>query len=259
MPLLGVNIDHVATLRQARYRSADPAPAAEPDPLLAAHEAILGGADIITLHLREDRRHIQDRDLELIQRTIPRRINLEMGATPDMVRLALTTRPHMVTLVPEGRQEVTTEGGLDAAGMLGWLIEELKRLADAGITTSAFIDADSRQVEAAKHAGFDMCEVHTGPYAEEFARSGGNILSGALAAELEEVAVAGGAIRAAGMRFNAGHGLNYANVARIACLPGLAELHIGHAIVSRALFTGLRSAVAEMRRLITEARPPAGA
>jgi pyridoxine 5-phosphate synthase len=257
MVLLGVNIDHIATLRQARYPGAEGPEGlqgpGEPDPLRAAFEAELGGADIITVHLREDRRHIQDRDLELILKTARLRVNLEMAATPEMIRVASTLRPHMVTLVPEGRAEVTTEGGLDVHGRLGSLVDSLKRLADAGTATSAFIDADNRQVEAAKTAGFDMCEVHTGPYAREFARRGGNFLNGALLAELEQVAVAGGEIRAAGMRFNAGHGLNYANVSKIAPLPGLSELHIGHAIVSRAVFTGLRRSVREMRGLITEA------
>jgi pyridoxine 5-phosphate synthase len=251
MILLGVNIDHVATLRQARYTQSDLT--GEPDPVSAAHEAALGGADVITVHLREDRRHIQDRDLELTLKTSPLRVNLEMAATPEMIRLATTLRPHMVTLVPEARQEVTTEGGLDVHGAVGWMVEEVKRMADEGIRTSAFIDADVRQVEAANAAGFDMCEVHTGPYAEEFARQGGNMLSTTLTAELEEVAVAGGEIRAAGMRFNAGHGLNYQNVSRIAAIPGISELHIGHSIVSRAVFTGLREAVREMKRLMTEA------
>jgi pyridoxine 5-phosphate synthase len=256
MILLGVNIDHVATIRQARYVSADVL--GEPDPVRAAHEAELGGADIITVHLREDRRHIQDRDLELILKTTPLRVNLEMAATPEMVKLAVRLRPHMVTLVPEGRQEVTTEGGLDVHSALGWLVEETKRMSDAGLRASAFIDADARQVEAANAAGFDMCEVHTGPYAEEFARSRGSVLSTPLMAELEEVAVAGGEIRAAGMRFNAGHGLNYQNVSRIAAIPGISELHIGHAIVSRAVFVGMREAVREMKRLMCEAHGATG-
>src|SRR4051812_26839481 len=183
MILLGVNIDHVATLRQARYKGAPRG--AEPDPVAAAHEAALGGADIITVHLREDRRHIQDRDLELILKTTPLRVNLEMAATPEMMRLASAVKPHMVTLVPEARQEVTTEGGLDVHSAVGWLVEEVKRLTDLGVSTSAFIDADVRQVESANAAGFDMCEVHTGPYAAESARSGGNTLSTGLMAEIE--------------------------------------------------------------------------
>jgi pyridoxine 5-phosphate synthase len=251
MILLGVNIDHVATLRQARYKRGERG--GEPDPVAAAHEAALGGADIITVHLREDRRHIQDRDLELILKTTPLRVNLEMAATPAMMKIALAAKPHMVTLVPEARQEVTTEGGLDVHGSMGWMVDEVKRLSDGGIHVSAFIDAETQQVESASAAGFDMCEVHTGPYAEEAGRSGGDLLSAGLTAELEEVAVVGGEIRAAGMRFNAGHGLNYANVSRIAAIPGLSELHIGHAIVSRAVFAGLREAVREMKRLMVEA------
>jgi pyridoxine 5-phosphate synthase len=254
---LGVNIDHVATIRQARYRGQVGGlgeAGSEPDPVLAAHEAELGGADIITVHLREDRRHVQDRDLELILKTASVRVNLEMAPTPEMVTIALALRPHMVTLVPEARQEVTTEGGLDVAKAGAALRIDVKRLADGGIRTSAFVGADLRQVEASRAAGFDMCEVHTGPYAGEFARAGGSFLDAGLTARLEEVALAGGEIRGQGMRFNAGHGLNYTNVARIASLPGLSELHIGHSIVSRAVFMGLREAVAEMKRLIHGAR-----
>jgi pyridoxine 5-phosphate synthase len=249
---LGVNIDHIATLRQARYREDIGVPLAEPDPVLAAHEAELGGADIITVHLREDRRHIQDRDLELLRRTCRARINLEMAATDAMVETATERRVHMVTLVPEGRQEITTEGGLDVAGQRKKLAEIVKRLRGADIMVSAFIDAEQPQVEAAAAAGFQMCEIHTGPYAHAFARYGGDLRHAPLAAELGEIAMASGAIRAAGMRFNAGHALNYFNVARIAALPGISELHIGHAIVSRAVFSGLRVAVREMKRLMLE-------
>lgn len=253
MVLLGVNIDHVATLRQARYRGL---PGGEPDPVQAAFEAVVGGADILTVHLREDRRHVQDRDLELIQKVSPVRVNLEMAATPAMVKLAAAAKPHMVTLVPEARQEVTTEGGLDVRGNLERIRADVATLKGAGIAVSAFIDTDLRQVEASKAAGFDVCEIHTGPYAEQFAKRGGSPLSAELNAELEEVAMAGGEVRGKGMRFNAGHGLNYANVSRIAALPGVSELHIGHSIVSRAVFVGLREAVREMKRLIVEAHPP---
>jgi pyridoxine 5-phosphate synthase len=256
MVFLGVNIDHVATLRQARYKGADIA--AEPDPVLAAHEAALGGADIITVHLREDRRHVQDRDLELILKTTPLRVNLEMAATAEMFAIAAKLKPQMVTLVPEARREVTTEGGLDVAGKAAALGAEVKRLTESGIAVSAFIDADTRQIEASRAAGFTMCEIHTGPYAIAFARHTGRVSNTGLMAELEGVAVAGGEILAAGMRFNAGHGLNYQNVSRIAALPGVAELHIGHSIVSRAVFTGLREAVREMKRLIVEAHASAG-
>jgi pyridoxine 5-phosphate synthase len=277
---LGVNIDHVATLRQARYRggggrAGDGGEGAgrvgrssggvgggrspgEPDPVLAALEAEVGGADIITVHLREDRRHIQDRDLEILLRTVRVKINLEMAATEEMVGIAGVHRPHMVTLVPEGREEVTTEGGLDVRSQSGRLKEVVKRLRGAGIEVSAFIDAELPQVEAAHAAGFSTCEVHTGPYAQEFARSGGNVRDTALGAELGRVAVAGGSITAEGMRFNAGHALSYHNVARIAGLPGISELHIGHAIVSRAVAVGMREAVKQMKQIIHRAHLSGG-
>jgi pyridoxine 5-phosphate synthase len=254
---LGVNIDHVATLRQARYRRGlegakvdESRSPGEPDPVHAAYEAEIGGADIITVHLREDRRHMQDRDLEVLMRTVRVKINLEMAATDEMLRIAAANRPHMVTLVPEGRQEVTTEGGLDVLGQSARMKDVVKRLRGEGIEVSAFIDADLPQVEAAHQAGFAMCEVHTGPYASEFTRSGGNVRAAALGAELGRIAVAGGAITADGMRFNAGHALNYHNVERIAGLPGISELHIGHAIVSRAVMVGMREAVRQMKQLI---------
>ncbi len=252
MIALGVNIDHVATLRQARYRG----PAAgdgEPDPVLAAHEAALGGADGITVHLREDRRHMQDRDLALLRQLVRIRLSLEMAATDEMVDIACRTQPHTSMLVPEGRQEVTTEGGLDVAGQSAHLKGVVGRLKGAGIIVSAFIDADPRQIDAAARSGFDVCEVHTGPYAAAFARCGGDRRRAELTAELERVADAGRRIRAAGMRFNAGHALNYHNVERIAALPGIEELHIGHAIVSRAVLVGLRQAVREMKALMTAA------
>jgi pyridoxine 5-phosphate synthase len=248
---LGVNIDHVATVRQARRGD-------EPDPVRAAHEAELGGADGITVHLREDRRHIQDRDVELLRKLVKVKFNLEMAATREMVDLACRVRPHTAMLVPEGRQEVTTEGGLDVAGQRGPLKDAVARLRDAGVFVSAFIDADLRQVEAAAAAGFHVCEVHTGPYAHVFADRGGDMLDPSLSAELEQVAVAGAEILAHGMRFNAGHALNYHNVFRIAGLPGVSELHIGHAIVSRAVYTGLREAVRQMKALLVQAHAPVG-
>jgi pyridoxine 5-phosphate synthase len=249
---LGVNIDHIATLRQARYRD-DPGTSLAELRLVGGDDRIgLGGADIITVHLREDRRHIQDRDLELLKRTVRARLNLEMAATDAMVEIAIKHRVHMVTLVPEGRQEVTTEGGLDVASQARRLTEVVKRLKGGGVMVSAFIDAEQPQVEAAASAGFNMCEIHTGPYAHAFAKHGGDMRCPQLAAELGEIAMASGAVRAAGMRFNAGHALNYLNVARVAGLPGISELHIGHAIVSRAVFTGLREAVREMKELMLE-------
>ncbi len=251
MALLGVNIDHVATIRQARYRGSDVL--GEPDPLRAAHEAELGGAEIITIHLREDRRHINDRDLKRLREGTVARLNLEMGATDEMIGIALATLPQMCTLVPEGRLEVTTEGGLDVAGQTARLKESVKHLKGAGMCVSAFIDADAKQVDASKAAGFDACEVHTGPYASAFAHAGGDLSLGTLGAELRKLADAGHRIRAAGMRFHAGHALNYQNLRLVAGpegLPGIAELHIGHAIVSRAVFTGLRDAVREMKALM---------
>jgi pyridoxine 5-phosphate synthase len=231
---LSVNIDHVATVRQARRTY-------EPSPVWAAAEAELGGADGITVHLREDRRHIQDRDVELLRETCHVRLNLEMGATEEMVAIACRVRPRLAMLVPEGRQEVTTEGGLDVAGQVGRLTEVVRRLRDHGIVVSAFIDAEAAQIDAAARAGFSVCEIHTGPFAAAF-HDGGDAV-----AETRRVAEAGERIRAAGMKFNAGHALNYVNVHAIAALPGVSELHIGHAIVSRAIFVGLRAAVREMK------------
>jgi pyridoxine 5-phosphate synthase len=240
---LGVNIDHVATVRQARR-------GVEPDPVRAAHEAELGGADGITAHLREDRRHVQDHDLRRLRDTINVRLNLEMAATDAMVDFARELKPHTAMLVPEGRQEVTTEGGLDVAGQLEELKGVVARLKDAGLIVSAFIDPTLPQVEAAHAAGFDVCEVHTGPYAHAWSKCGGDFRRPELASALEDVALAGGQIAARGMRFNAGHALNYHNVGHIAALPGVEELHIGHAIVSRAIYTGFREAVAEMKGLM---------
>lgn len=240
MPELSVNIDHVATVRQARRGD-------EPDPVRAAHEAELGGADGITIHLREDRRHVQDRDVELLRALVKVRFNFEMAATDAMVAMACKINPHSAMLVPEGRQEVTTEGGLDVAGQLPRLKEIVARLRAGGMVVSAFIDAEPRQVDAAKAAGFDVCEVHTGPYAAECAKVGGDQTRPGLARELERVRDAGALILGAGMRFNAGHALNYHNVGPIAGLPGVKELHIGHAIVSRAVYVGLRQAVREMK------------
>ena len=253
--LLGVNIDHVASVRQARYRSSAPGHAAthdhgEPDPVRAAHEAELGGADGITVHLREDRRHIQDRDVELVRRLVRIKLNLEMAATDEMVAIACRIRPHTAMLVPEGRQEVTTEGGLDVVRNLPRLKEVVARLRSAGLIVSAFIDTDEAQIAAAIEAGFDVCEIHTGPYAHAFSACGGDFRREELAAELDNVAAAGRRVRGAGLRFNAGHALNYHNVGPIAALPGIAELHIGHAIVSRAVFTGLRQAVRDMKDLM---------
>jgi len=244
---LGVNIDHVATVRQARRTY-------EPDPVWAAVEAHLGGADGITVHLREDRRHIQDEDVRRLRELTHIKLNLEMAATDEMVRIACAVKPEMAMLVPEGRMEVTTEGGLDVAGQEKRLKEAVAKLAGAGIVTSVFIDAEIAQVEAAARIGARVCEIHTGPYAHAFHAKGRDAESAPVLAEIEKVRRAGEAVRGLGMRFNAGHALNYANVEPIAALPGLRELHIGHAIVSRAVFVGMREAVREMKALMTTAR-----
>jgi len=249
---LGVNVDHVATIRQARRTY-------EPDPVWAAVEAHLGGADGITVHLREDRRHIQDEDVRRLRELTHIKLNLEMAATDEMVEIACRLRPEMAMLVPEGRHEITTEGGLDVHGQRARLREVVARLAGAGIVTSVFIDAEREQVEAAAEVGARVCEIHTGPYAEAFFTGGRDAESGPVLAELERIARAGAWIRDCGLRFNAGHALNYVNVQPVAALAGVRELHIGHAIVSRAVFTGMREAVREMKRLIREgARPGAG-
>ncbi|MFZ9314566.1 MAG: pyridoxine 5'-phosphate synthase [Burkholderiaceae bacterium] len=243
---LGVNIDHVATLRQAR-RSYDP------DPIWAAVEAHLGGADGITVHLREDRRHIQDEDVRRLRDHTQIKLNLEMAATTEMVDIAVRLKPEMAMLVPEGRQEITTEGGLDLVGQKAALQGPIDRLRDAGISVSAFIDADITQIEMAYALGVQVCEVHTGPYAEVFYAKGRDAEQPAVLAELEKIRQAGREIRARGMRFNAGHALNYFNVQPVAAIAGVRELHIGHAIVSRAVFVGMREAVREMKRLMREA------
>ena len=243
---LGVNIDHVATLRQARRTY-------EPDPVWAAVEAHLGGADGITVHLREDRRHIHDDDVRRLRDLVHIKLNLEMAATEEMTGIACALKPEMAMLVPEGRHEITTEGGLDVAGQEAKLAAVVARLADAGIVTSVFIDAELAQVEAAARIGARVCEVHTGPYAHAFHAKGRDPESAAVVAELDRIRAAGSAIRALGMRFNAGHALNYFNVQPVAALPGVRELHIGHAIVSRAVFIGLREAVRQMKSLLREA------
>jgi len=240
---LCVNIDHVATVRQARRTW-------EPDPVWAAVEAHLGGADGITVHLREDRRHIQDRDVERIHELTHIRLNLEMAATDEMVEIARRIRPHTAMLVPEGRNEVTTEGGLDVAGQMARLRDVVSRLRDGGMIVSAFIDPDLRQVEAAAQCGLAVCEVHTGPYAHAFHDFGRDESHPRIRAELRKITEAGERILSAGMRFNAGHALNYYNVEPIAAIHGVRELHIGHAIVSRAVFVGMREAVREMKRLM---------
>ena len=236
MAELGVNIDHVATLRQARRTY-------EPDPVWAAALAELGGADGITLHLREDRRHIQDRDLEILRQTVQVKLNLEMAVTDAMVEIACRVRPNQATLVPEGRQEITTEGGLPVAGQEAKVAAAVKRLNAVGITVSLFIDPKPEEVEASARVGAHAVEFHTGEYAN--APDGHE-----RDRQFMRVAEAARVAQAKGLTVNAGHGLNYVNVRRIAQIPGMTELNIGHSIVSRAIFVGLRKAVREMVRLI---------
>jgi len=243
---LGVNVDHVATVRQARRTY-------EPDPVWAAVEAHLGGADGITVHLREDRRHVQDEDVRRLRELTHIKLNLEMAATDEMVGIAGRIKPEMAMLVPEGRHEVTTEGGLDVVSQEKSLKKAVQQLSAAGIVVSVFIDAELPQVEAAKRIGASVCEVHTGPYAHAFHSKGRDAESPAVVSELKKIQAAGEAIRALGMRFNAGHALNYFNVQPVARLPGVRELHIGHAIVSRSVFVGMREAVREMKSLMRQA------
>ncbi|MEE2907034.1 MAG: pyridoxine 5'-phosphate synthase [Planctomycetota bacterium] len=246
MPDLCVNIDHVATVRQARRTW-------EPDPAWAAVEAQLGGAAGVTFHLREDRRHMQDADLKRLKDVVTVRLNMEMAATDEMAGIAIDLQPQMAMLVPEGRQEVTTEGGLDVLGRQAELAPILDRLRAAGIPISAFIDAIPEQIHAAADCGFNVCEIHTGPYAETFHQHSRNAQHPLVMAELEKIQACCQEVIAGGMTCNAGHGLNYANVGAIAAIPGLAELHIGHSIVSRAIFVGIREATWEMRRCMAAA------
>jgi pyridoxine 5-phosphate synthase len=233
---LGVNIDHVATIRQARGGK-------EPDPVAAAVIAELAGADVITIHLREDRRHIQDRDLKLLRQTVQTRLNLEMAATPEMVKIALSVKPYMCTLVPEKRQELTTEGGLDARLHLEAIKEVVDKLQDGGLLVSLFIDPDPDQVKSVDKIGADYIEIHTGAFAEAkgWKREG------------EELAKIGNAVKLAaklGLGVNAGHGLNYTNIRKIATVGGIEEYNIGHSIISRAVLVGLDRAVRDMVDLI---------
>jgi pyridoxine 5-phosphate synthase len=239
---LGVNIDHVATLRQARGGQ-------EPDPVSAAVLAELGGADGITVHLREDRRHIQDRDVRLLRETVATRLNLEAAVSPEILAIALEIRPEQITFVPERRREVTTEGGLDVLTHRKRVGEAVARCRDAGLSVSLFIDPDTAQVEAAAALGAQAVELHTGRYAE--AKD-----PGSRAAELEALARAGGAAVDRGLSLHAGHGLNYQNTGEIARLPRMAELNIGHSIVSRAVLVGLERSVSEMREVIMMALNP---
>ncbi len=237
---LGVNIDHVATLRQARGTR-------YPDPVQAAIEAEQAGADSITVHLREDRRHIQDRDVALLSDILQTKMNLEMAVTDEMLAIAEHYRPADCCLVPERREELTTEGGLDVVGQQSKMHDACQRLAEAGITVSLFIDPDKKQIDASLACGAPVVELHTGAYAEATSQ----------AEAMQELKIIRQAVEYAhkqGLQVNAGHGLNYHNVQPIAAIRGLVELNIGHAIIGRSVFTGLQAAVREMKQLMLEAR-----
>lgn len=237
---LGVNIDHVATVRQARRTY-------EPDPVWAATLAELGGADSITVHLREDRRHIQDRDVRLLRQTVSIKLNLEMACSTDILAIACEVRPEQATLVPERREEVTTEGGLDVLAARAKAARVIEALREAGIQISLFLDPDPAQIEVAAELGVQAVELHTGTYA---------LAKGpAQHRELAKLIAAGTQIRQAGMALHAGHGLNYHNVRAIAAIPEMHELNIGHAIVSRAVMVGMERAVREMKSLLDQRGP----
>ncbi|MGO4998050.1 pyridoxine 5'-phosphate synthase [Oceanisphaera sp. W20_SRM_FM3] len=237
---LGVNIDHIATLRNARGTN-------YPDPVYAATLAELAGADGITVHLREDRRHIIDRDVEILSDTIQTRMNLEMAVTEEMLDIACRIKPAFVCLVPEKREEVTTEGGLDVAGQLDKMTAAVKRLSGAGIKVSLFIDAERNQIDAAVATGAPFIEIHTGHYANAASEA-------ERGAELKRIAASAAYASDMGLKVNAGHGLHYHNVKPIAAIPEMYELNIGHAIIARAAFEGLDKAIRDMKRLMQEAR-----
>ncbi len=239
MAYLGVNIDHVATIRQARRTF-------EPDPVTAAALAILGGADVITIHLREDRRHILDRDLRILRETVPSGLNLELACEPEIVKIACEVKPDEATLVPERRQEVTTEGGLDVVGDPERVRAAIEALQAEGIMVSLFIDPDLAQIEKSAELGADAVELHTGTYA---------LAKGvAQQQELQRLVESGRKTRQLGMKLHAGHGLNYWNVQAVARIDAMGELNIGHSIIARAVFTGLKDAVVDMKRLIVDAQ-----
>lgn len=239
---LGVNVDHVATVRQARRTY-------EPDPIIAAALAEQGGADGITFHLREDRRHIQDRDVEMLMRSVTVKTNFELACADEVLEIACRLRPNWALLVPEKREEVTTEGGLNVAGDRERVARATAQLRDAGIRISLFLDPERDQIRAAAELGVDAVELHTGPYA--LARGSAQVH------ELERLRSAAQCVSSAGMRVHAGHGLNYTNVRPVAAIHSMVELNIGHAIVSRAVYVGMRDAVAEMRRILDLVSPGA--
>lgn len=241
LPALGVNIDHVATVRQARQTF-------EPDPVWAASEAQLGGADVITFHLREDRRHINDRDAHLLKQTVAIKLNMEMSVEPDIVKIAVGLKPEQCTLVPERRQEVTTEGGLDVLGQRDRVAKAVKALKRAGCTCSAFIEPIPDQIRVSAEVGFDTVELWSGGYANAKTDHERNERLQALK---EGIIVA----QEAGLNVNVGHGLTYYNVATVAALPGLQEFHIGHSIIARAMFVGVREATRQMKELLLRHAP----
>jgi len=235
--LLGVNIDHIATIRQARK-------GVEPDPVMAATLAILGGADGITVHLREDRRHIQDRDLKLLKELVPVELNLEMAATKEMIGIATKIKPDLVTLVPEKRQELTTEGGLDVKSQEKNISDAIKKIHNAGIPVSLFINPNRADIDRSKQIGTDMVEIHTGMYADAKGKK-----------QKEELIRVINAVRHAlniGLVVNAGHGLNYFNVLKIASIQGIRGLYIGHSIISRAVLVGMEKAVKDIKEILLQ-------
>lgn len=236
MPSLAVNVDHIATIRQARLGS-------EPDPVTAAHMAELAGAQCIICHLREDRRHINDRDLALLRATVQTRLNLEMAATAEMQKICLETVPEIICLVPEKREELTTEGGLDVASRVDEIREFLKPIIEKDIETSLFIDADPRQLEAAKATGSEYIEIHTGHYADATTRA-------ETKAELEKILKGIKVAQDLGLKVNLGHGLNYVNIMPFGEVPGINEYSIGHSIISRAAYVGIGQAVREMNEIV---------
>jgi pyridoxine 5-phosphate synthase len=242
---LGVNVDHAATLREARYRGRG---RGEPDPVAAALACEAAGAHGITAHLREDRRHIQDRDVWKLREVIRTRLNLEMGNTPEIIGIALKLKPNIVCLVPERRQEVTTEGGLDVAGSVGAITETRKRMNDAGIEVSLFIAPDPPQIDAAARAGSQFIELHTGAFAEAFEDERNR------AAELDRLITGAKQAHGLGLKVNAGHGLNYENLQVLHRVPHLVELNIGHSIISRAVMVGIGTAVKDMLDLMKDYR-----
>ncbi len=243
---LCVNIDHVATIREARKTI-------EPDPVLAAKDACLGGADGITLHIREDRRHMQDEDLFRLRESINVPLNLELAATQEMVNLALASNPAMVMLVPEGRDEITTEGGLDLLADIDRIKDIIASVKEGGMLVSAFIDAQERQIDAVLACGCSVCEIHTGPFAESFINNGFVLENEKVQDERTKIHNAVQHAISIGLQCNAGHGLTHKNVSGIASIPNISELHIGHSIVSRSVLVGMRTSVQEMKQCIKDA------